>query len=109
MYLVTHLIVFFYLFPIGTIRIIINPDNAPNVKKGITRLLFTIIGKRFKVIGLENIDPEKNYIIISNYPGSYAGFALMNVFPNSSILVHSYPTICNTPAVINGQHQGFIT
>ncbi len=90
MYLVTHLIVFVYLFPIGTIRIMINPENSNPIKKGITGLLFTIIGKRLKVIGLENIDPEKAYLIVSNYPGSYAGFALMNVFPNASILVHSF-------------------
>ena len=90
MFLVTHLIVFFYLFPIGTVRIIINPKNSHNIKKSITGLLFRIIGKRLKVLGWENIDPEKNYLIVSNYPGSYAGFALMNVFPDASILVHSF-------------------
>jgi len=90
MYLVTHLIVFFYLFPIGTVRIIINPKNDYRVKKSITGLLFAIIGKRLKVKGLENIDPDKNYLIVSNYPGSYAGFALMNLFPDASILVHSF-------------------
>jgi len=90
MYVVTHLIVFFYLFPICTIRIIINPGDAPKVKKNVTGMLFKIIGKRVKVVGLENIDFKKNYVIISNYPGSYAGFALMNLFPNASILVHSF-------------------
>ena len=90
MYLVTHLIVFFYLFPIGTIRIIINRENGHLVKKGITGLLFTIIGKRLKVLGLENLESGKNYLIVSNYPGSYAGFALMNVFPHASVLVHSF-------------------
>jgi 1-acyl-sn-glycerol-3-phosphate acyltransferase len=90
MYLVTHLIVFFYLFPIGTVRIIINPKNASHIKKSTTSLLFSIIGKRLKVLGIENIDHEENYLIVSNYPGSYAGFALMNVFPDASILVHSF-------------------
>jgi len=88
--MVTHLIVFFYLFPVGTVRIIINPENGYHIKKSITELLFTIIGKRLKVLGLENIDPGKNYLIVANYPGSYAGFALMNVFPEASILVHSF-------------------
>ena len=69
MYLVTHLIVFFYLFPIGTVRILINPKNSYPIRKSITGLLFTIIGKRLKVLGLENIDPEKKYVIVSNYPG----------------------------------------
>jgi len=90
MYLVTHLIVFFYLFPIGTFRIIIEPKNSYHIKKSITGLLFTIIGKRLKVLGLGNIEPGKNYLIVSNYPGSYAGFALMNLFPDTSILVHSF-------------------
>lgn len=89
MYLVTHLIVFFYLFPIGTLRIIINPESGYLIKKSITGLLFTIIGRRLEVLGMENIDPGKDYLIVSNYPGTYAGFALMNVFPDASILVHS--------------------
>jgi 1-acyl-sn-glycerol-3-phosphate acyltransferase len=53
-------------------------------------MLFTIIGQRLKVSGLENLEPGKNYVIVSNYPGSYAGFALMNIFPEASILVHSF-------------------
>ena len=90
MYLVTHLIVFFYLFPVGTARIIINRNNGYPIKKRVTGLLFTIIGQRLKVLGLENLEPGKNYVIVSNYPGSYAGFALMNVFPEASMLVHSF-------------------
>jgi len=49
-------------------------------------MLFTIIGQRLKVLGLENLEPGKNYLVVSNYPGSYAGFALMNVFPEASII-----------------------
>lgn len=90
MYLVTHLIVFFYLFPVGTVRIKINPKHGPHLKKQITGLLFTIIGQRLKVLGLDNLEQGKNYLIVSNYPGSYAGFALMNVFPEASMLVHSF-------------------
>jgi len=90
MYFVTHLIVFFYLFPIGTIRILIDPECAPRLRKQITDLLFAIIGQRLQVIGLENIEKGKSYVIVSNYPGSYTGFALMNLFPDASILVHSF-------------------
>ncbi len=90
MFVVTHLIVFFYLFPLGTIRIITHRSSGPKVKKRITKLLFTIIGERLRVVGIENVEPRKNYVIISNYPGSYAGFALMNVFPDASIIVHSF-------------------
>jgi 1-acyl-sn-glycerol-3-phosphate acyltransferase len=90
MYLVTHLIVFFFLFPIGAPLIIFDSSNAHRIKKSVTRLLFIIIGQRLKVLGLENLEPGKNYLIVSNYPGSYAGFALMNVFPEASMLVHSF-------------------
>jgi len=90
MYFVTHLIVFLFLFPIGTPLIAINSRNGPSIKKRVTRMLFTIIGQRLKVSGLENLEPGKNYVIVSNYPGSYAGFALMNIFPEASVLVHSF-------------------
>jgi len=53
-------------------------------------LLFAVIGQRLKVIGLDDLERNKSYVIVSNYPGSYAGFALMHVFPNASILVHSF-------------------
>lgn len=90
MYLVTHLIVFFFLFPIGTPLIIFDSGNGPRIKKGMTKALFKVIGQRLKVHGLDNLEPEKNYIIVSNYPGSYAGFALMNVFPDALMVVHSF-------------------
>lgn len=90
MFFVTHLIVFLFLFPIGTPLIVVNPGNAPRIKKSVTGMLFTIIGQRLRVSGLENLEPGKNYVIVSNYPGSYAGFALMNIFPEASILVHAF-------------------
>jgi len=90
MYFVTHLVVFLFLFPVGTPLIVMHSRNGPRIKKSVTGTLFTIIGQRLKVSGLENLEPGKNYVIVSNYPGSYAGFALMNMFPEASILVHSF-------------------
>jgi 1-acyl-sn-glycerol-3-phosphate acyltransferase len=90
MYFVTHLIVFLFLFPVGTPLIVMNSKAGPRIKERVTRMLFTIIGQRLKVSGLENLEPGKNYVIVSNYPGSYAGFALMNIFPEASILVHAF-------------------
>ena len=90
MYVVTHFIVFLYLFPVGTIRIKINHEYGSHLKKQITGLLFKIIGQHLKVVGLDHIKKGKSYLIVSNYPGSYAGFALMYVFPGASILVHSF-------------------
>lgn len=90
MYLVTHLIVFFYLFPVVTVRILINPKYAGMLRKQITGLLFTIIGQQLTVNGIENLEKDKCYLIVSNYPGSYTGFALMNIFPDALIFVHSF-------------------
>lgn len=90
MYFVTHLIVFFYLFPVGTVRVLVNPGSALRLRKQITGLLFAIIGRRIKVIGFDNLEKDKSYVIVSNYPGSYSGFALMNLFPDASVLVHSF-------------------
>ena len=90
MYFVTHLIVLLYLFPIGVPTIILNRGKAPSIKKGITGVLFRIIGQRPEVTGIDRVAPGQNYLIVSNYPGSYAGFALMDVFPGASILVHSF-------------------
>ena len=90
MYLVTHLIVFFFLFPIGTPLIIFDSKKGPRIKKSVTGMLFTIIGQQLKVLGLKNVESGKNYLIVSNYPGSYAGFALMNLFPEASTVVHAF-------------------
>lgn len=90
MYLVTHLIVFLFLFPIGVPLIIVKPKTGYRMKKIITGLLFAIIGQRLEVHGMDNIESGKDYLIVSNYPGSYAGFALMNVFPRASMVVHSF-------------------
>jgi 1-acyl-sn-glycerol-3-phosphate acyltransferase len=90
MYLVTHLIVFFYLFPVGIPLIIMDPRRKYRIKYSVTKVLFSIIGQRLTVIGLEKLEPGRNYLIVANYPGSYAGFALMNIFPEALILVHSF-------------------
>jgi len=81
---------FLFLFPIGTPLIIFDCRKGHRIKKSVTGMLFTIIGQRLKVLGLENLEPGNNYLIVSNYPGSYAGFALMNVFPEASIVVHAF-------------------
>lgn len=90
MYLITHLFVFFYLFPVGIPLILVNSRNQYGIKKRVTNVLFRIIGQRLTVFGLENVEPGKNYVIVANYPGSYASFALMNIFPEALILVHSF-------------------
>ncbi len=45
---------------------------------------------RIKVSGHDNFDLEHRYVIVSNYPSGYAGFALMGEFPHASIVVHAF-------------------
>ncbi len=90
MYIVTHLIVFLYLFPLGILLATLRRMNGPCLKRHVTGLLFAAIAQRPRITGLDNLEPGKHYVVVSNYPGSYAGFALMWLFPDASILVHSF-------------------
>ena len=78
MYFVTHLIVFFFLFPVGTPLIMFDSRNGYRIKKSVTGLLFTIIGKRLKVPGLENLDPGR--ITLSSYEVCFPFISLLNIY-----------------------------
>jgi len=49
-----------------------------------------MVGKKLKVSGYDNVDPDHSYLIISNYPSFYAGFSLIGIFPQASIVVHAF-------------------
>ena len=89
MYVVTHIIVF-TLLPIGILMIAIAPDSIPKIKQIFTELLFRIVGKRLNVSGLNHIEEGERYLIISNYPSFYAGFALINLFPDAAVVAHAF-------------------
>ncbi len=89
MYLVTHLYVFAFL-PIAILISVFNTNKIPIFKQRFVTGLFAIVGKKLKVSGLDNIQKEKAYVIISNYPSFYAGFALIGVFPYASIVAHAF-------------------
>lgn len=89
MYIVTHLFVFAVL-PFAILASYIDKDRIPFLKQWFVRSLFAIIGKRLKVTGYENVDPDRAYLIISNYPSFYAGFSLVGAFPRASVVVHAF-------------------
>jgi 1-acyl-sn-glycerol-3-phosphate acyltransferase len=89
MYIVTHLFVFTVL-PFAILISYIDMERIPILKQWFVRSLFTIIGKRLKVTGYENVDPDRAYLIISNYPSFYAGFSLIGTFPRASVVVHAF-------------------
>jgi len=45
---------------------------------------------RLKVSGHDNYNPERRYVIVSNYPSGYAGFALIGEFPHASLVAHAF-------------------
>jgi len=89
LYLVTHLFVFTVL-PIAILISSIDQKRTPAIKQWFVKCLFAIVGKRLKVSGYDNVNPESRYVIVSNYPSGYAGFALIGAFPRASLIAHAF-------------------
>jgi 1-acyl-sn-glycerol-3-phosphate acyltransferase len=89
MYVVTHLFVFIYL-PLALLISLVDKSRIPSLKQWFLRCLFGIVGKELEISGYENVKPNHTYIIISNYPSFYAGFSLIGVFPEASIVAHAF-------------------
>ncbi len=89
MYLVTHILAF-CLLASTPLLLTLNRTDFQRTKRGFTRALFAIVGARLHVSGRENIAAGKSYLIVANYPGSYAGFALMHAFPEARPIVHGF-------------------
>jgi 1-acyl-sn-glycerol-3-phosphate acyltransferase len=89
MYVVTHLFVFVSL-PFAILISYIDKSRIPALKEWFMKSLFAIVGKELKVSGYDNINPDHGYVIVSNYPSFYAGFALIGVFPYASVVVHAF-------------------
>ena len=89
LYLVTHLFVFTVL-PFAITLSYLDRESIPAIKAWFVKCIFAVVGKRVKVSGRSNFDPEQRYVIVSNYPSGYAGFALMGEFPGASIVVHAF-------------------
>ena len=89
MYVVTHAVVFTML-PAGIIMAARDREKTVRIIKRFTEILFRIVGKDITVSGMGNFKHGKRYIIVANYPSFYAGFALMKLFPNVSVVVHGF-------------------
>jgi 1-acyl-sn-glycerol-3-phosphate acyltransferase len=89
MYFVTHLFVFAFL-PLATMASLLDPGVMLALRPWFMRTLFAIVGKELNIVGRENVSPDGAYVIISNYPSFYAGFALMGVFPTARIVAHAF-------------------
>lgn len=89
LYLVTHLFVFTVL-PIAVLISYLDQEKIPAIKQWFVKCLFMIVGKRLKVSGFDNYDPKSRYVIVSNYPSGYAGFALIGEFPRASLVANAF-------------------
>jgi len=89
MYLVTHALVLAF-FLIWLMLSLFSPEKITKIKKDFCTLLFKILNKEIVISGLNNIESGKHYIIVANYPSGYAGFVMMLLFPEASILVHGF-------------------
>lgn len=89
MYIVTHLFVFAVL-PFAVLISYVDGDRIPALKQWFVRSLLAIVGKRLKVSGYDNVRPDRGYVIISNYPSFYAGFALIGIFPTACVVAHAF-------------------
>jgi len=89
MCVVTHLYVFAVL-PAAILVSYVDRERIPTLKKWFVTSLFAIVGKHLKVSGFGNVEPDHAYVIISNYPSFYAGFALIGIFPQASVVAHAF-------------------
>jgi len=89
MYIVTHLFVLVTL-PFAILISYFDIERIPTLKQWFVKSLFAIIGKKMKLSGYDNFNPDHAYVIVSNYPGFYAGFALIGVFPRASVVAHAF-------------------
>ena len=89
MYIGTHLFVLVFL-PFAIVASYLGRVGIPALKQRFVRSLFAIVGKELKIAGRENVQPDHEYVIISNYPSFYAGFALVGAFPYARIVAHAF-------------------
>jgi 1-acyl-sn-glycerol-3-phosphate acyltransferase len=89
LYLVTHLFVFTVL-PFAILISYLDRERIPSIKQWFAKCIFAIVGMRLKVSGHDNYNPECRYVIVSNYPSGYAGFALIGEFPQASLVAHAF-------------------
>jgi 1-acyl-sn-glycerol-3-phosphate acyltransferase len=90
MYFITHLIVFVVLI-IGLFTIpFLNKLHINSMKKNVSILLLRIVGVKSQIIGMENIDLGKKYIVVANHPSFYDIIILMTVLPGSQMIAQAF-------------------
>jgi 1-acyl-sn-glycerol-3-phosphate acyltransferase len=90
MYFGTHLVVF-ALLPVALLLAIFNRKTAlGRLKQFMVGMVFRVIGGKVSLTNRCNLEPGRPYLIISNYPGTYTIFALMQAFPQAAAVAQAF-------------------
>ena len=96
MYFITHLVVLL-LVPFWIVCTLSSQEMMYKFKQRFGRLLLAIVNKRITLSGQDNVQKDRRYLIVANYPCFYTGFILMSIFPQASIVVHAF--MSNIPLI----------
>jgi 1-acyl-sn-glycerol-3-phosphate acyltransferase len=80
----------FVVLPVALIISYLDHQKTPAIKRWFVKCLFSIVGKQLEVSGRRNVDPNRRYVVVSNYPSGYAGFALIGEFPHASLVAQAF-------------------
>ncbi|UCF71205.1 MAG: 1-acyl-sn-glycerol-3-phosphate acyltransferase [candidate division WOR-3 bacterium] len=83
----------FALMPIRFMVFIFAAENTiKKFKRFFAEVVFGVIGKKIRVIGIEKIRNDRKYLVICNYPSGYVTFALMKYFPSITFVADDFLT-----------------
>ena len=82
LYVITHLLVLLLIPAAFLITVFGETHTIHGFKKFFASVVFVVVGKKVKVVGLDRIQKDEKYLLISNYPSGYVTFALMKCLPS---------------------------
>jgi 1-acyl-sn-glycerol-3-phosphate acyltransferase len=90
LYGITHIIVI-VLMPVALILSAFErARELQQLKVWFAKTVFWVIGQNIRVTGYENTTEQGRFLVVSNYPGGYAIFALITAFPQAAFVAHEF-------------------
>jgi 1-acyl-sn-glycerol-3-phosphate acyltransferase len=84
LYLFTAIVVFIILF----FALLHKKDTISAISQFWAKMVFIIIGKKFRIAGQENIKKDKHYILVANHGSLFDIVAIMSFYPGISWFGH---------------------
>jgi 1-acyl-sn-glycerol-3-phosphate acyltransferase len=88
LYVVTHAVAFTVLPVALVLALLGRTASCSRLTRWFATTVFRVVGKRLHVFGARPPVDGSHFVIVSNYPSGYAGFALLQLFPDASIVVN---------------------